>query len=295
MITKPMLAGRYTNRPINFPVLATPKLDGVRCLVINGRAVSRKFKPIPNPYIREEVVKNFPDGCDGELMIPGKAFGEATGTIMRSKSGKPEDAENFEYWVFDYVVQGKTEVPYGDRMNNLDLLNNSIPHLKKVLPVWIYNQEVLDAFEEKCLEEGYEGVIIRDPKGPYKNGRSTEKEGYLLKIKRFEHGEAVVLGFEEKMHNQNEAKEDVFGHTERSHHKDGMVPAGTLGNLRVRDLKTGIEFSIGTGFDDEKRKEIWENPDKYLGQIARYRYQPYGVKEAPRFPVFDGFRHPDDM
>lgn len=296
MITKPMLAGKCTDKgKIQFPVLATPKLDGVRCLVINGQAISRKFKPIPNPYIREEIEKYFPDGCDGELMIPGKAFGEATGIIMSSKSGKPEDAQNFEYWVFDLVVRGRTGVPYEERMKDLDFLDENKPHLKKILPLWIYSQEELDSFEKKCLEEGYEGVMIRDPEGPYKNGRSTEREGYLLKIKQFKHGEAVIIGFEEKMHNQNEAKEDAFGYTERSHHKDGMLPSGTLGSLIVRDLKTQVEFSIGTGFDDEKRLEIWTSKKEYLGKIARYKYQPYGVKDAPRFPVFDGIRHPDDM
>ena len=46
-ITKPMLAGKC-ERPdaLNFPVLATPKLDGIRCLKIGGRALTRSFKPI---------------------------------------------------------------------------------------------------------------------------------------------------------------------------------------------------------------------------------------------------------
>ena len=75
MITKPMLAGKCTDKgKIRFPVLATPKLDGVRCLMINGKALSRRFKLIPNPYIRKEIEKYFPDGCDGELMISGKTF-----------------------------------------------------------------------------------------------------------------------------------------------------------------------------------------------------------------------------
>jgi len=55
-IVKPMLAGKCEQpSALRFPVLATPKLDGIRCLKINGRAVSRSFKPISNTFIREWI------------------------------------------------------------------------------------------------------------------------------------------------------------------------------------------------------------------------------------------------
>lgn len=293
MITKPMLATKCTNKAkIRFPVLATPKLDGIRCLKIDGQAVSRTFKRIPNPYIRGVIEQNLPNGVDGEIMIPGKTFGEITGTVMSSKNIGPPFT--FQYWVFDFVCDGITSVPYWQR--NADLAGLAVPSfVVKVLPVPIYNLVQLDAFEQKCIDEGYEGAMIRTPDSPYKCGRSTEKEGWLLKIKRFEDGEAVITGFEEKMHNQNEAKKDVFGRTDRSTCKEGMVPAGTLGTLLVRDTKTGIEFGIGSGLDDVARDEIWIHRALYLGETVKYKYQPYGVKEAPRFPVFLGFRHKDDI
>jgi len=292
MITKPMLATKCTDKfKIRFPVLATPKLDGIRCLKINGRAISRTFKPIPNPYIRGMIEQNLPNGVDGEIMIPGKTFGEITGIVMSSKSTEPIE---FQYWVFDFVSDGDTSIPYWERENRLAGL--VVPNfVVKILPVSVYNLVQLDAFEQKCIDEGYEGVMIRTPDSPYKCGRSTEKEGWLLKIKRFEDGEAVIIGFEEKMHNQNEAKKDAFGRTDRSTCKDGMVSAGTLGTLIVQDTKTKIKFGIGSGLDDVARDEIWNHRALYLGEIVKYKYQPYGVKEAPRFPVFLGLRHKDDI
>ena len=55
-ITKPMLAGKC-ERPdaLSFPVLATPKLDGIRCLKIKGRALTRSFKPVSNRFTREWI------------------------------------------------------------------------------------------------------------------------------------------------------------------------------------------------------------------------------------------------
>jgi DNA ligase-1 len=114
-------------------------------------------------------------------------------------------------------------------------------------------------------------------------------------MKRFEDSEAVILGYEEQLHNTNEAKTDAFGKVERSTAKGGMVPKGVLGTLIVRDVKTGVEFKIGTGFDDSIRANLWKERSSLPGKLVKYKYQPSGVKEAPRFPTFIGLRHLEDL
>jgi len=53
-VFKPILAGKLTpNTVLQFPVLASTKLDGIRCCITNGIAVSRTLKPIPNKHIQE--------------------------------------------------------------------------------------------------------------------------------------------------------------------------------------------------------------------------------------------------
>ena len=130
---------------------------------------------------------------------------------------------------------------------------------------------------------------------PYKCGRSSLKEGYLLKIKKFTDAEAVVIGYEEMMSNQNEAEKDAFGRTKRSTRADGMVPAGVLGALVVRDLTTNIEFKVSTGMDAYQRLMFWTQRDNLMGKIVKYKSQEAGVLIKPRFPVFLGFRSPEDM
>ena len=98
-ITKPMLAGKceqMTN--LQFPVLATPKLDGIRCLKIGGRALTRSFKPISNRFTREWIEANLPDGLDGELMVAHASFNETAGHIGRH-DGEPD----FRFHIFDFV------------------------------------------------------------------------------------------------------------------------------------------------------------------------------------------------
>jgi DNA ligase-1 len=296
MMKKPMLAGKCSDTSkLAYPVLCTPKLDGVRALIVDG-LVSRNWKPIPNTYTRN-LFSDLPKGCDGELIgfkdgcEAGKGFNETQGDVMR-ESGEPD----VRYYIFDYCTTDLTK-PYKDRMVSLkdDLKIGKHKNVILVLPVLIKTEEELLKYEQECLAKGYEGVMIRSPYGPYKEGRSTEREGYLLKLKRFEDSEAKVIGFEERMHNANEAKKDAFGRTERSSAKAGLVPDGTLGKLFVRDVKTSVEFEIGTGFDDAQRAEIWKNKKTWLGKIVKYKYQACGMKDKPRFPVYIGIRDERDV
>jgi DNA ligase-1 len=285
-----MLAAKLESlSDIVYPVLCTPKLDGIRALKIGGRLLSRSFKPIPNDHVRDFVEKNFPDGVDGELMIEGGTFQEATHAVM-SVDGTPD----VTYFIFDYAVEGHLQEPYRLRMKRLEKLH-APKGCSLVLPIEIKNKECLLAYEERCLAEGYEGVMLRSPDGPYKCGRSTSKEGYLLKLKRFSDAEAVVVGYEEKMHNANEAKKDAFGRTERSSHKENLVPVGTLGALIVKSKDFTNEFNIGTGFNDAQRDELWKTRDTLKGKIVTFKFQPYGVKDVPRFPVFLAFRDKRDI
>ncbi len=291
MITKPMLAVAVADiNALKFPVLVTPKLDGIRCLVADGKALSRKFKPIPNLHIRKTVERHCPNGFDGELMVPGATFSETTSAVM-SHDGEPK----FEYHVFDFVQRGIAQ-PYCERVYGLrEFVEYPDGVVVPVMPKEVENVEQLLQYEAECLAQGYEGVMIRSTHGPYKCGRSTLREGYLLKLKRFEDSEAEIIGFEEKMRNDNELGVNELGYAKRSTFKTGLVPAGTLGALLARDAKTGVEFAIGTGLDDAIRSEIWASRERHMGRIFTYKFQPTGMKDKPRFPVFKGFRSADDI
>ena len=294
IITKPLLAEALLAEKdwdtVTYPVYATPKLDGIRALKIDGRVLSRSFKPIPNVHIRTYLESLIPDGFDGEIMIRNSTFEKTQGDVMRIK-GEPD----FYYNVFDYVLDS-LDKPYIDRMNDLAVVYKSLDKtkVKALFPVKINNKDELDEFESKCLAGGYEGVMIRKPNGRYKCGRSTIKEGILLKVKRFLDDEAVVVDFEELHINNNEQTKNELGHSKRSHQQANMIPAGTLGAIVVESTKFG-RFNIGSGFSELLRKEIWDNRDLYKGRLVTFKYQPVGIKDKPRFPVYKGFRSSDDL
>ena len=102
--------------------------------------------------------------------------------------------------------------------------------------------------------------------------------------------EATIIGFEEQLHNGNEAFKDERGYTKRSGHQANLVGKGTLGALAVRDKK-GREFTVGSGFDDALRSAIWGARPSYVGRLITFKhFAVTGVKDKPRQPIFKGFR-----
>lgn len=302
MITRPMLADTLEDiKGLKFPVLVSPKLDGFRCIKVGGKALSRSFKPIANNFVRSMIEKYLCDGVDGELMLKDE---KATFADISSALRKYEGSPNFVFNAFD-LVEGDLSKPFPERLDALeryvsglnDCLGDAGSIIKVVEHTLIENLDELLEYEAEVLAMGYEGVMIRSVTGPYKCGRSTVKEGYLLKLKRFVDAEAEVIGLVEQMKNNNAKEVSEIGLTKRATKKENLVPANTLGAFQVRDIKTGVEFEIGTGdgLTQELRKEIWDNQSKYIGEIIKYKSQPTGVKEKPRFPVWLGFRAPEDM
>ena len=287
-IQKPLLAGKFNSEKAKFPYAATPKIDGIRFLMVGGAALTRSFKPIRNEYLQKILSSNLPDGIDGEL-TSGSTFQECS-SIMRIK-GEPD----FKVWIFDFVNPKGEVKPYKERMDELRKFENfNIPSYEILFPTIVSNQEQIDHLMINNLNAGYEGLMLRDPNGIYKFGRSSVKENILLKVKEFMDDEAEIISFREKMINTNEGLKDNFGRTKRSSCQDGLKPSGTLGGFILRNSE-GLEFSCGSGLNDALRDEVWKNKSKYLGKLVKYKFMSKGIKDLPRHPVFMGFRDETDL
>lgn len=300
---KPMLAQTGDPSGLSYPVAVQIKYDGIRCCVVDGVAVSRSLKPIQNKEIQRALGHWEFNGLDGELIVgrpeaPGCMQATSSFVMAPNKTGA-----DWGYYIFDKWDES------GGYANRWDALFTTL--MTHSLQPWALstrmllvklekaeNEAALLRYEERAVAEGHEGVIIRTLSEPYKFGRSG-KSGPLLKIKRFTDFEAEVIGVYEKMHNANEAVRNALGRTERSTKKAGLEPLDTLGGLILRAVNgpwEGVEFRCGTGFDDALRDELWRitNP---LSEwpLAKIKAVEIGAKDAPRFPVFLGFRNEDDL
>lgn len=290
---KPMLAAKADVDKLRWPAFLSPKLDGVRALVVDGVVVGRSLKPIPNKHVQGIFGSPIFEGFDGELIVGSPTapdvFNTTTSAVM-SIEGFPD----VTFHVFDLVNMGAAT--YRERYN---ALRKRIQDTRQ--PVQLVNQircasyHALVRHEKRLLEEGYEGVMLRHPLAPYKYGRSTVNEGALLKVKQFADSEAKIVGMACLMRNTNAAKTNELGYTERSSHKQGLVETDMMGALSVVDVHTGVAFEIGTGFTEQQRYKFWRDRDALVGRIVKYRHQPSGQKDKPRFPSFLGFRSDIDM
>lgn len=292
---KPLLA--YTiedTSKITYPCLVSVKLDGIRCIVQDGVVYSRSLKPIRSMVVQAMFGKPEYNGLDGELLYGDwtapNVFNLTTQTVMATDLKPNFRAQEIRFAVFDYV----SEATYDSRKLTAEAIVelSMDSQLKFVGQHMMHTEEALLAFETMALNQGYEGIMVRAPVSRYKQGRSTTKEGIIGKLKRFSDDEAVVTGFEEKMTNTNEKLKNELGYSQRSQAQEGMVGAGTLGALICEC--NGIRFTMGSGFDDVGRDEVWRNKGKYLGKLAKFKYFAVGMKDSYRFPIFCGWRHIED-
>jgi DNA ligase 1 len=273
------------------PCLVSAKLNGIRCIVFGGVAYSRSLKPLPNKMIQEWAKANagLLEGLDGEIIAGDNIY--APDALSRSTSlvMALDKVGEFHFCAFDHWHE---TMYYKHRYPNITSIK--IPNVQIVDHLWCETEEEVNRWESYYKNLGAEGLMRRDPEGKYKCGRSGTKNPELIKIKRFVDAEFEIVGYEEKMHNANEAKVNELGRTSRSTSKENLVPMDTLGAL-VLKTKEGYVFNCGTGFDDKTRLDLWKIRDTLPGQYAKIEYFPEGMQNVPLLPVFIQIRNRIDM
>lgn len=312
---KPLLSATFEDRfQPNYPVLASPKLDGIRVIIVDGVPMTRSLKhPLPNDFIRNEL-SGLP-WLDGEIIIGDPSEPE---TCARTQSGvmsksNPELELNYTFFIFDLADPTQAQLPFATRYAGLQKVRSAIieskPYLADrlfILPhVEINDAEGLWQYERACVDQGYEGIMLRSTTGRYKHGRATAKERILTKIKRWEDAEGIIVDVHEEMHNANEAVTTPTGKTERSSHQENKVGKDTLGGYTVMTNRDStwlfglehdsgmVQFYLGAAANitAEQRKGLWDYRDQLIGKKVTFKYQATMGAEKPRFPVFKNFRN----
>lgn len=284
---KPMLSASLDGvdlETLKYPLLASPKIDGLRCLIWEGVAYSRNAKPIRNRFV-QEWAKNF-HNLDGELIVGSPTDPHClanTQSGVMSFEGEPD----FKFYCFDSPERICPEFDPAQDWLSEEVQDDRIVHVQQAR-VWNV-QQLLDQ-EEVALHEGYEGLMLRSPTGPYKHGRSTLREGYLMKLKRFQDGEAVVIALEEGHQNNNELERDELGRAKRSKVSSGLAPSGMVGTIIVEDPTWGTLRLAPGLMSHAERIALLACPASIVGRVVHWRSFGYGVKDKPRFPRYYGIR-----
>lgn len=239
--------------------IAEPKLDGVRCILYQGYAVTRAGKPIPSVSDLARHFAQLPFALDGELLLPGATFEQTVGEVRQ----KQRVSDRLVFHAFDVIPTGEdASTPFLERRRALVQALVQFPHARATMTPW---EPCVDALQacERYVAMGFEGVMLKDPGAPYTPGRSRA----VLKMKPWFDTNATVAAA-------------IAG--EGKH-------AGRLGALVV-DTDEGVRCKVGTGFSDCERQALWDNRDGLVGSVVEICYQERTERGALRFPTFRRIR-----
>ena len=295
---RPMLAATYQElkKPMEYPLLLSEKIDGIRAICFGGTLYSRSLKPIPNLAI-QSVFKYFArylEGVDGELYVgnpwTNDVFRRTTSCVMSEYDSTP-----WTFVAFDRYDPKEPDLPYHERHRRLAKLAKFWPfNIKKLTQHIIHSDKELDTYELQYTSYGLEGVMLRTQDGAYKMGRCGKVNPHLVKLKRFVDEEFMIVGYEPYTKNMAVSVKNGVGLKRKQKLKAFMQPEEKLGAFKLI-TKDGKTFSCGSGLRQWERVKLWEIKDQLIGQMLTIKHFPVGAADVPRFPVVKGVRHQFDL
>lgn len=297
---------------MRFPVWGFRKIDGVRAGHVTGGLTGRSLDPFKNSAVVEKFADAAYTGFDGEMTIngwlnntqvpEGETLCSLTTGLMNTsklKKGQTELPTNVVWNLFDYLESDVIGLPYHRRYAALEaaLDHSCAPQHVHLLPyVVIHSVEQAQEFIDECLDLDFEGAIFRDPQAMHKSGRATEKLNDFWRHKPTSDKDAIVLSVEEALQNNNEAKTNTLGRTERSAHQENKVGNGMVGVLVCQDVETGATIRVGPGaMTHDDRTASFKDQTLIVGHPIKYRSLDTGVKDAPRQARFVSRRPKADL
>lgn len=312
-LIKPLLAKDVIEEKLKFPIGVTPKIDGSFAFIQNGKLYARSLKPHENLYTTELYSNPEFNGLRGELISGSDPLApdlcRNTSSALRTIQGEPFTT----LWCFDYVLPETVDLTYYERMK---LLAVKVEQLQargydyiNLIPLYFSDSlEMYINLRDMFLKQGYEGCVVRDLNAKHKEGRSSSVKPDLWRWKPWGSAEIKVTHLVEEMKNNNEAKKNALGQTERSTHIENLEGKDTLGAIvgtlvtPVKDCygttitEVGTELTISTGSLTEKQcKELWDNPGELVGKLVEFEFMNYGLKDLPRFAQFKRIRSDIDL
>lgn len=289
---KPMLAPneQVDIQTLKYPLFASYKIDGLRCIFQNGKMFTRALKLFPNIQLKRyfefllDYTRLHNIILDGEFYAKSLSFPELSGLIRRLDDRIPSD---FQFLCFDAIKDNQFNTPFINRIINIPSFPNRCLLLEQRA---VYNpQEIMDYYEE-ALNWGCDGLILRSIHGHYKCGRGTLKEGLIYKLKPFQTFDGKIIDIVQAtvVDPSAEKKVNELGRSVTSKKIGDRIPIPMAADFVV--LFNSIPLKVTIALTHEEKKTIWANRQDYIGKMIEYKGMLVGAKDLPRHAVFLRFR-----
>lgn len=259
----PMLVQDYRPEKLFFPCYGQPKLDGLRCICYFAEnrihLISRGGHEFTScPHIIEELfsfLSQFQNiVLDGELYSNTLPFPTLCGLVKRTKKQDIQQTrEHVSFHCFDII----SDMDFETRFVFSELQSRPFQYVKWVSTFLISNVEEIDFYFSQCLQNGYEGMILRNRHGKYE---MKKRSFHVQKLKNMKEDEFIIVGY-----NQGQGRDEgtVIWECSVDNQTFHVRPMGTL----------------------EERQLLFQNAADYIGQPLTVIYQELTPKGIPRFPV----------
>ena len=296
-VVKPMLAkqaDKVTNTKIfDKEWLASRKIDGLRCIIYLGddgklhtssrgatNYDSAMFEILTHPALIKLFKNNKGLMLDGECYHHGYTLQQINSIARTQKVAK--DLEVLQFYWYDIVDLNN---PFKSRLAKMKSIAEELKEygseigwkpdrifkenelrIQFVPQVEVNGWDNMMKLHNDYVSEGWEGLVIRDPKRPYKpNGRTND----MIKIKVYKDDIFKVIGKEAGLRGSEDM---VF----------------------IMEMPDGRTFKAKPFGDREQKEEYWINFDKkYKGHIGECKFFYYSDDGIPLQPAFKAFR--DDL
>ena len=253
--------------------LVSHKLDGVSGILYLGKFYSLQGKVLKNTHLIQDIEwDKVPDDrvIFGEIICNELSLEQLSG-LVNPNTKKAADGNTFYFNAFDQVPVdiyriGSTAVDYGTRYAGLFGMG--------VTPVTQYRFEseakMLEWFN-RLVSQGNEGIVVRNPNAGWFRGRRSTQVLKLVDSPRFD---LKVLDI-------------IEGKGKR---------AGTVGKVVLEFKGKPIKADLGKGFNDERRQEVWDSRESYIGMIADVKcLRVSSTGNSLRLPKVEAFRIGDKL
>ena len=296
-VVKPMLAkqaDKVTNTKIfDKEWLASRKIDGLRCIIYLGdddklhtssrgatNYDSAMFEILTHPALIKLFKNNKGLMLDGECYHHGYTLQQINSIARTQKVAK--DLEVLQFYWYDIVDLNN---PFKSRLAKMKSIAEELKEygseigwkpdrifkenelrIQFVPQVEVNGWDNMMKLHNDYVSEGWEGLVIRDPKRPYKpNGRTND----MIKIKVYKDDIFKVIGKEAGLRGSEDM---VF----------------------IMQMPDGRTFKAKPFGDREQKQEYWINFEKkYNGHIGECKFFYYSDDGIPLQPAFKAFR--DDL
>ena len=269
LVLNPMLAMDYNKNGhridygLTGGVYCQPKLDGVRCeayLDEAGKLVFKsrggKFYSVPTQIYNEMIHLFAAEPCmhlDGELYIHGESLQDIVSAVKKPN----ELTSKLEFHCFDIASEGPTWV---SRMGALEDLDSkySGDFLVFVQGSFVASEEQMYKLHDEYVEQGYEGVMVRQGNGEY---RYNYRSPALQKFKKMQDEEFKIIGHEVD--------------------KDGCI----VWVISVASSSGELTCKVTPKMTKQQRKDLVEVATSYYGKLLKVQFQARTKDGNLQFPI----------